>query len=886
MFSSHLTLKEFVRSVSTCQQEVDLETLLTLFRSSQQTTIVIVDRQQKPIGILDYHRLLPLIAKHWLNSLTPALDLDKFGSIAAPAKQDCSAIFTHSLDLNSLKEPIVSLSSQMGVKNFLLYLNTQSERNKIDKHYTIVDVQGKLLGLLDVTCLIETISGNWQDRKTTVSQNQSGSHWLCELLAQTPLPIMLQAAEGHTLYQNRFWQEQVSIVEEFSQSKDTVTSFLQQQQSSVVYSSNWQSTLKPYHYCLKGDYHLFSKFSLLKSNITVHAPDILANFTLAISSDRSSIEEDNPSFSLKSIASIPASAKTDSQNIWQYIKFPIDWTDDQCSPTNCSQKCWLILAIPNCQIQQLTTQATKDEELRELIRWKEKWLAKIAHELKSPLTAIVGLSNLLKEQKLGTLNQRQLRYTELIYRSGQQLVDIVNNLFDWNRLATTQLELNLEAIKIRAICEEVYQQIIAVDRANNLRYFKPKFNLEIEPSLEIIVADRLHLSQILTHLLNKVFKSIAPEEEIGITVTLWSNWLAIIVWNTKKDILGVSQSLVLEQLNQSQTSSLESKEELELVLAQQLAREQRGDISFFSTVDKGSEFTLLLPYGKKNYTHNFQFPTQSTEANLCDHQNNLLILVIETVSHHIDNLASQLQDLGYHPIIARTVPDALYKARRFKPSTILLNSSFSLHSGDSILTLLKSDPLTANIPVWLITEDKQKQQKDNGIDGLLSVPIDKRILAQVLSLKQKKSWSDQKKLTILYLCPDADAIVNEQTIPSNFNGDFALKDSLYNLHHRLIEADSLTQGEILARIWQLDLILLDGSLLSEPLQYLHSLRECELLAALPLITLDAKTTEAANQIDGLSVFPCLVPANQRSLTDLLQVIQIASVITHHSSVQR
>ena len=81
---------------------------------------------------------------------------------------------------------------------------------------------------------------------------------------------------------------------------------------------------------------------------------------------------------------------------------------------------------------------------------------------------------------------------------------------------------------------------------------------------------------------------------------------------------------------------------------------------------------------------------------------------------------------------------------------------------------------------------------------------------------------------------------------------------------------------MLARIWQLDAIVLDGYLIKNPLEYLRSLQESEYLAKLPLIVLDAKTSAAANQIESLNVYPCLVPAECRNIADLMQVIQIAT----------
>ena len=136
-----------------------------------------------------------------------------------------------------------------------------------------------------------------------------------------------------------------------------------------------------------------------------------------------------------------------------------------------------------------------------------------------------------------------------------------------------------------------------------------------------------------------------------------------------------------------------------------------------------------------------------------------------------------------------------------------------------------------------------------------------------------------KNLTILYLCPEPDAIDLQASY--NHSMSFDLKrwsDSEQQVasQHRIIEADSLEQAHTLARIWELDVVILNGDRIIEPIAYLRLLLESEYLAALPLITLDARTTEAANQIEGLSVYPCLLPAEHRSIEDLMQVIQIAT----------
>ena len=85
--------------------------------------------------------------------------------------------------------------------------------------------------------------------------------------------------------------------------------------------------------------------------------------------------------------------------------------------------------------------AAKNADLIQLNRLKDEFLACISHELKTPLTAVLGLSRLLVDQQLGKLNERQARYAGLIHQSGRHLMSVVNDILDLTRMETGQMEL-------------------------------------------------------------------------------------------------------------------------------------------------------------------------------------------------------------------------------------------------------------------------------------------------------------------------------------------------------------------------------------------------------------------------------------------------------------
>ncbi|HEY9302383.1 MAG TPA: hypothetical protein VIQ31_39675, partial [Phormidium sp.] len=120
---------------------------------------------------------------------------------------------------------------------------------------------------------------------------------------------------------------------------------------------------------------------------------------------------------------------------------------------------------------------------------------------------------------------------------------------------------------------------------------------------------------------------------------------------------------------------------------------------------------------------------------------------------------------------------------------------------------------------------------------------------------------------------------------SSQNPDSDLSNLLHQHNYRVLEADDLVQAELLARIWQPHVVLLEGKII-EPQNYLEQLIEYEGLANLPLVTMDETTTQAALQVGNkpenitLQVYPCLgVNGALPEASILLQAIQVAAGIS-------
>jgi CheY-like chemotaxis protein/anti-sigma regulatory factor (Ser/Thr protein kinase) len=465
-------------------------------------------------------------------------------------------------------------------------------------------------------------------------------------------------------------------------------------------------------------------------------------------------------------------------------------------------------------------------------------------------------------------------------------------------METGQMELTLTSVQIQVVCERAFSDVKNIHHQThktkqsspaenqNLSNSNHQFSLVIEPGLEEMVADELRLRQMLVHLLSNAFKFTEISGEIGLRVSRWEGWIAFTIWDTGIGIPEQQQHLIFQKFQQLENPLTRQFEGtgLGLVLTRALARLHGGDVSFLSREGKGSQFTLLLPPSppKASFNESEDIATKREIGNIINSSpQNLnsssqrLVLVVEAVAQYIEELTEQLKGLGYRVVIARSGTEALEKARRLQPKAIFLNPLLPLLSGWDVMTLLKSDVLTRHIHVIVTATAAEKEQAFNKqADSFLSLPIKHQALA---SLLEKISTTTEFKNSVM-----ENHQINSQNIPLRILRLVNPEIEAINLYpslreHRVIEVDDLDQADLLARVWQFDVILLDMEI-STARTYLEQLTKHQRLATLPLVTCDVATTLAASQIPGLSVFPCLSPLTQKNNHQNYQQDALSSVL--------
>ncbi len=707
------------------------------------------------------------------------------------------------------------------------------------------------------------------------------------LLEYLPLPLMLQTSDGQVLIHNAIWREQFEdLLDPIDLRREAASVLEQSSDSAPRHASSCESGSQPGScICIcplkdGGDRMIqFVKVllgHLIPSEWPIGGP--VARQPDMGTSQPGSAELFPIDFRLAALKAEHARGISDTAN----------------APR---QQVWLVLAQDITEQHRLARDLTaKNADLMQLNRLKDEFLACISHELRTPLTAVLGLSTLLSDQTLGPLNPRQARYAQLIHQSGRHLMAVVNDIMDLTRIETGQLALTWDRVNLKTVCEQAFEQARQKQRleakaSDETARQEPSFTLEIESGLTAIVADELRLRQMLENLLSNAFKFTEAPHSIGLQVNRWGGWIAFTVWDTGIGIPNDQQHLIFQKFQQLESPLTRRFEGtgLGLVLTQRLARLHGGEISFLSQEGKGSRFTILLP------------PQPPAEVSLpaCDRtiqpsqlelkhlgvpatqaDRNRLVLIVEAVPHFIDRLSTQLINLGYRVIVARAGTEALEKARRLQPSVIFLNPLLPMLSGWDVLTLLKTRADTQSIPVVVTaTPVDQEQAHRYDADGFLQIPIQieplRQVVGQLLTRQTQVTAPVEQPprlLTLLRLCL-TDFHLSPAAIDFN--------ELLQGYHYRLLEADNVEQAELLARIWNPELIILDGSP-SNWLTFLQQLRHHTMLATRPLITLDGLAQAAAHQVPGLTVFTRpLMPETDQVLapqdiqTAWLRLIQLA-----------
>ncbi len=231
-------------------------------------------------------------------------------------------------------------------------------------------------------------------------------------------------------------------------------------------------------------------------------------------------------------------------------------------------------------------------QLQEAAKLKSHFLAIMSHELRSPMNAIIGFSQLLLRQSQQSLSQRQTNMVERIFNSGKHLLTLIDEILDFAKIEVGCLQLDLQELNLAELVTATAEEMRSLVEQKNLEL---RINLNIQnPS---VVNDSTRLRQILINLLSNAIKFT----DVGsVEVAVWELPKNRIALEVKDTGIGIAQADIehifqeFRQLNQSITRQ-HGGTGLGLAITDRIVRMMQGKIIVESQLERGSTFCVELP---------------------------------------------------------------------------------------------------------------------------------------------------------------------------------------------------------------------------------------------------------------------------------------------------
>jgi len=385
------------------------------------------------------------------------------------------------------------------------------------------------------------------------------------------------------------------------------------------------------------------------------------------------------------------------------------------------------------------------EEVERGSKFKDQFLSTMSHELRTPLNAVLGFSDLLADERYGPLNERQQRYISHIHTGGKHLLSLISDILDLSKIEAGRLELAIESLRV----ETVFGEVLSA-----MQPLADKKSQEMTKSVEdglAVRADSTRLKQVLMNLLGNAIKFTPNGGRIEAAARLVDDRVRVEVRDNGPGIPPEEQKRIFEAFYRLRESGKKSEGTgLGLAITHRLVELHGGELSLDSEIGQGSCFHFCLPVAVGVREPPSEKTASSPRAAVAAR-----ILVIEDDRAAAQLIQSQLISAGYEAILCDRPQDALETAVRLQPSAITLDIVMKPKNGWEILTQLKRDPRTAQIPMIVVSiVDQPSMGALLGADEYLVKPVNRATLLAAIERRVRSRPASASARPILIVEDD------------------------------------------------------------------------------------------------------------------------------------
>jgi PAS domain S-box-containing protein len=230
------------------------------------------------------------------------------------------------------------------------------------------------------------------------------------------------------------------------------------------------------------------------------------------------------------------------------------------------------------------------QEVETALNLRDQFFAVAAHELKNPLTTLIGRADLLLHQASRdlSLNEAITRTAKEIKHQAQRLNGLIDSLLDITRVRSGTLSIQLRRVDVRALVERL------VEETHDLLAANYDFQFDGPPDPVMIMGDEERLEQVFNNLIGNAVKYSPSGGTINVRVECVDKWVHIAVADQGIGIPEAAQAFLFQQFYRAPNASA-SGMGIGLFVAKEILVQHGGDITVVSKENDGSTFIMRLP---------------------------------------------------------------------------------------------------------------------------------------------------------------------------------------------------------------------------------------------------------------------------------------------------
>jgi signal transduction histidine kinase/DNA-binding response OmpR family regulator/CHASE3 domain sensor protein len=410
----------------------------------------------------------------------------------------------------------------------------------------------------------------------------------------------------------------------------------------------------------------------------------------------------------------------------------------------------------------------KTKQLEISSKYKSEFLANMSHELRTPLNSLLILSKDLSENRKKNLDSIQVESAEIIYKSGHDLLVLINEVLDLSKIEAGKMSINIERVSLRNFTDELLRDFKHQAEQKGL-----KLTCTLDKGLpESIHTDPQRLNQILKNLLSNAIK-FTEKGSVSLSVERYTESTIIIsVTDTGIGILEDKQMAIFEAFQQAEggTSRKYGGTGLGLSISRELAKLLGAEIKLSSKLNEGSTFSLIIPLKihqefepgrtdtlkpvlykprSENDTEYLNYPSIADDRDSII-SDDKVVLIIEDDLKFASIFLKQANEKGFKCLSAATGEDGLLLAAKYKPQAIILDMGLPGMNGHQVLLELKANPSVRHIPVHIISANERSLLpiKEGAVEYLMK-PVNKKELEETFSRIENFASRKIKNLLII-----------------------------------------------------------------------------------------------------------------------------------------